>query len=64
MKQHQFVEPRDLAHSLHCSPERPSVFSRIRNQKESLCPYNLLNTIETSDFYGVKSGRLNKSYKR
>lgn len=64
MKQYQFVEARDLAHSLHCSPERPFVFNRIGNQKESLCPYNLLNTTETSDFHGVKSGRLNKSYTR
>lgn len=38
------------------------MFNRIRNQKEGLCPYNLLSTTETSDSHGVKSGRLNKSY--
>lgn len=62
MKQPQFAEAGDLAHSLCCSPERPSVFNRIRNQKESL--YNFLSISETSDFHGVESGRLNKSYRR
>lgn len=62
MEQPQFVKAGDLAHSLCCSPERPSVFKRIRNQKESL--YNLLSITEASDFHGVKSGRLNKSYRR
>lgn len=47
MEQPQFVEAGGLAHSLHFSPERPSVFNRIRNQKER--PYNLLSITETSD---------------
>lgn len=62
MKQLQFIEAGDLAHGLHSSPERPSVFNRIRIQKES--PYDLLSISETSDFHGIKSGRLNKSYRR
>lgn len=58
------MEARDLAHSLLCSPERPSVFDRIGNQKKDQRPYNLLNASETSDLHGIKLGRLNTSYKR
>lgn len=47
LQQSQYVEAGDLAHSLCCSPERPSVFNSIRNQKESL--YNLLSITETND---------------